>query len=433
MSARRWRSAVVVAATAGLAAAALSIPSTAVAEQQAAAAPPPSKAISTDSVIVKFKSSASAGQRSAVQKLAGVVGKVANIAGTGAMTLRVAGDPRKAVERLNKSAVVEYAEVNAVMTTQAVPNDPDFDQLYGLHNTGQTGGTADADINAPEGWDNAGLGSFPNSGGVKVGIVDTGIQTSHEEFQGGKIVDCGGVTNFGISLIIIVIGADPTISDDPAKCEDDNGHGTHVAGTIAANANNGKGVTGVAFNSELAICKALNGSGSGTLDMVANCITWLNEKGAKIISMSLGGASGSQTLQTAVRNASDNGSLIIAAAGNGGNSSPNYPAAYEEVVSVAATDHNDQKADFSTYNEDVEVAAPGVDVLSTWNDGGYRKASGTSMATPHASAVAALIAAQGGTPEDWRAKLTASVDDLGDPGRDVNFGYGRVNLEKATS
>ena len=432
MTSRRWRP-TVVAAAAALTAAALSVPATAAAAPQAAAAaPPPVNAISTDSIIVKFKSSATAGQRSAVQKLAGVVGKVANIAGTGAMTLRVAGDPRKAVERLNKSAVVEYAEVNAVLTTQALPDDPSFGELYGLHNAGQTGGTVDADIDAPEGWDNAGLSDFPSTGGVKVGVVDTGIQKSHEEFQ-GKIADCGGVTSFGISLIIIVIGADPTISDDPAKCEDDNGHGTHVAGTIAARANNGKGIAGVAFNSELAICKALNSSGSGTLDMVANCITWLNQKGAKIISMSLGGTTGSQTLQAAVRNATDNGSLIIAAAGNGGNSTPNYPAAYPEVVPVAATDHNDQRASFSTYNSDVEVAAPGVDVLSTWNNGGYRKASGTSMATPHASGVAALIAAQGGTPEDWRAKLTASVDDLGEPGRDVYFGFGRVNLAKATS
>ncbi|MGH3432180.1 MAG: S8 family serine peptidase [Thermocrispum sp.] len=437
MSTRRWRSAIVLTA-AGLTAAALSIPATASAAPAASAAPvaaakSAAKSISGDTVIVKFKSGASAQQKSAVQRLSGVLGKVASINGTGAVTLRVAGDPRRAVERLNKSAAVEYAEVNAVMTTQATPNDPQYGDMYGLHNTGQGGGKADADIDAPEGWDAAGLSGFPQTGGVKVGIVDTGIMKAHEEFAGGRIADCGGVNDFGISLIIIIIGADPTIVDDPAKCEDDNGHGTHVAGTIAANTNNGKGVAGVAFNSPLAICKALNGSGSGTLDMVANCITWLNEKGAKIISMSLGGSSGSQTLQAAVQNATENGSLLIAAAGNSGNSSLSYPAAYPEVVSVAATDNKDAKASFSTFNSDVEVAAPGVNIVSSWNDGGYNTISGTSMATPHAAGVAAIIAGQGGGVATWRSKLQQSVDDLGAAGRDVNYGFGRVNLQKAAS
>jgi thermitase len=435
MSTRRWRSAIVLA-VGGLTAAALSIPATAAAASAAsAAAPSASQKYSADTVIVKYKTGASAQSKSLLHKLAGVVSTVAPIKGTGAVTLRVSGDPRKAVERLNKSAAVEYAELNAIMTTQATPNDPSFGQMYGLHNTGQGGGTADADIDAPEGWDAAGMAGFPQTGGAKVGIVDTGIMKAHEEFAGGRIANCGGVNNFGFSLIIIIIGADPTIVDDPAKCEDDHGHGTHVAGTIAANTNNGKGVAGVAFNSPLAICKALNGSGSGTLDMVANCITWLNQKGAKIISMSLGGSSGSATLQTAVQNATKNGSLLIAAAGNGGNSALNYPAAYQEVVSVAATDNKDAKASFSTFNSDVEVAAPGVNILSTWNDGAYNTISGTSMATPHAAGVAAVIATlnPGAGVAGWRSELTSSVDDLGTAGRDVNFGFGRVNLQKAAS
>ncbi|MQA63294.1 MAG: S8 family serine peptidase [Actinophytocola sp.] len=431
----RWRTALVLA-VGGLAATALSAPVTAAAVPPGSTAGQTSSAerYSPDTVIVKYKSGASSKAQSAVEKLVGVLDSVAPILGTGAQTVRVKGDPKAAVERLNKSAAVEYAELNTIMTTQATPDDPRFDELYGLHNTGQGGGTADADIDAPEGWAAAGMDDFPATGGAKVGIVDTGIMKSHEEFQGDRIADCGGVNNFGLSLLIIIIGADPTIVDDPAKCEDDNGHGTHVAGTIAATANNGKGVAGVAFNSSLAVCKALNASGSGTLDMVANCITWLNEKGADVISMSLGGSSGSATLQSAVRKATENGSLLIAAAGNGGNSALNYPAAYPEVVSVAATDNNDEKASFSTFNEDVEVAAPGVDILSTWNDGGYRKASGTSMATPHAAGVAAVIASanRSGSVDAWRGELGSSVDDLGSAGRDVNFGFGRVNLLKAT-
>ena len=382
-------------------------------------------------VVVKYAKGATAAQKSSARQSARAGHRVSKIRGTrGAQVLRVRGGVRAAVRRLNRSRAVRYAEPNYVYRALATPNDPQFGQLYGLNNTGQTGGTPDADIDAPEGWDELGLAAFPGAGGAKVGIVDTGIQQTHPEFAGGRIANCGGVNNFGTSLGVIIIGSDPTIV--AGKCNDDHGHGTHVAGTIAANANNGTGVAGVAFNSPLAICKALNSGGSGTLAMIANCITWLNQQGAKVISMSLGGSSGSAALQSAVTNATNNGSLLIAAAGNSGNSSLSYPAAYAEVVSVAATDHNDARASFSQFNADVEVAAPGVNTLSTWNNGGYNTISGTSMATPHAAAVAALIAGAnpGGGPAAWRAKLQTSVDDKGAPGRDPQFGFGRVNLSK---
>jgi thermitase len=384
-------------------------------------------------VVVKYAKGATAAQKSTARHAARAAGRAERVRGTrGAKVIQVRGSVRKAIRRLERSGAVRYAEPNYVYRALATPNDPRYGELYGLNNTGQTGGTPDADIDASEGWDVLGLSAFPGAGGAKVGIVDTGIQQSHPEFAGGRIANCGGVNNFGTSLGIIIIGSDPTIVG--GKCSDDNGHGTHVAGTIAANANNGTGVAGVAFNSPLAICKALNSGGSGTLAMIANCITWLNQQGAKVISMSLGGSSGSSALQTAVRNASNNGSLLVAAAGNSGNSSLSYPAAYAEVVSVAATDHNDARASFSQFNADVEVAAPGVNVLSTWNNGAYNTISGTSMATPHAAAVAALIAGTnpGGGPSAWRSELQASVDDKGTPGRDPQFGFGRVNLSKVT-
>jgi thermitase len=384
-------------------------------------------------VIVKYKKRAAAKKRAVAADRAGVVKIVSGVKGLGSRVVRVKGDPAAVAARLNRSPAVAYAEPNFMFRATATPNDPRYPEMWGLSNTGQTGGTVDADIDAPEGWTAAGLDGFPSTGGAKVGIVDTGIQQAHAEFAGGRVSDCGGVNNFGVNLVVVIVGADPTIVD--GKCGDDNGHGTHVAGTVAANTNNGVGVAGVAFRSPLAICKALNSSGSGTLVMIANCITWLNQHGAKVISMSLGGSSGSATLQQAVRNATNGGSLVIAAAGNGGNSTPNYPAFYPEVVSVAATDHNDAKASFSTFNNDVEVAAPGVNILSTWNNGGYNTISGTSMATPHASGVAAVIA--GSNPScsvaEWRAKLDASVDDKGAPGRDPNFGFGRVNLVLAAT
>ena len=369
-------------------------------------------------VIVKYKGAASAGQVASAERSAGVLAELSRVHGVGADVVSVAGGVKAAADRLEASPAVAYAEPNYIYHATAVPNDPMFGQLYGMNK-----------IQAPAGWDLLGLGSFPLTGGVKVGIVDTGITQNHEDLV-GKTADCGGVNNFGVSLGVIILGSDPTIVN--GKCADDNGHGTHVAGTIDAIANNGKGVAGVAFNSPLTICKALNSGGSGTLQMVANCITWVNQHGAKIISMSLGG-SGSATLQSAVTNATNNGSLIIAAAGNSGDSTVSYPAGYPEVVSVAATDANDQKASFSSFNSDVEVAAPGVNITSTWNNGGYNTISGTSMATPHVSGVAALIAGRNpsGGPAAWRAKLDASVDDLGAPGRDPQFGFGRVNLVKA--
>jgi thermitase len=384
-------------------------------------------------VIVKYTGKAPAGKKAAARDVAGVTATVANVRGVGARVVRVRGGVLRAIKRLERSAAVKYAEPNYIYRATATPNDSMFAQMYGFHNTGQTGGTADADIDAPEGWDAAGLGGFPQSGGAKVGIVDTGVQLSHPEFANGRVSDCGGVNNFGINLVVVIVGADPTIVPD--KCGDDNGHGTHVAGTVAANTNNGTGVAGVAFNSPLAICKALNSSGSGTLVMVANCIDWLNQRGSKVISMSLGGSSGATTLQQAVQNATNNGSLLVAASGNGGNSTPNFPAAYPEVVSVAATDHNDVRASFSTFNADVEVAAPGVNIVSTWNDGGYRTISGTSMATPHAAGVAAVIRSlqPGLTVAQARAKLDSSTDDKGAAGRDPQHGFGRVNLIKAAS
>jgi thermitase len=206
-----------------------------------------------------------------------------------------------------------------------------------------------------------------------------------------------------------------------------------VAGTISANTNNGTGVAGVSFNSPLVICRALSGPlGSGSTADVANCINWTAQQGAKVISMSLGGGN-STTLQTAVRNASNAGALLIAAAGNDGNSAVNYPAGYAEVVSVAATDNRDARASFSNANADVEVAAPGVNVQSTYLGGGYRSLSGTSMATPHASGVAGVIWTQNPsfTAAQVRSRLTSTVDDLGTAGRDSNFGFGRVNLCKA--
>jgi thermitase len=379
-----------------------------------------------DTVIVKYASGVSSGERLGLFERTGVVKTLGSVGGVGARVVKVDGDPAAVAARLNRSAHVQYAEPNYILRTQAVPNDPRFGELYGLHNSGQTGGTSDADVDAPEGWDAAGLGAFPATGGVRVGIVDTGIDQAHPDLS-GQTVACAE------SLGTPVTPGQIT----PGRCADDNDHGTHVAGTIAANANNAIGVAGVAFNSDLVVCRALMGPlGTGMTSDVANCINWTHSQGAKVISMSLGGGN-STTLRNAVLNAwkngAANGSVLVAAAGNDGNSTVNYPAGYAEVVSVAATDNRDQRASFSNANADVEVAAPGVSILSTVRGGGYATFSGTSMATPHASAVTAVMwqLFPADTAQGIRNRLDAAVNDLGAAGRDSSYGFGRVNLCRA--
>ena len=375
-------------------------------------------------VIVKYADRASSAQRSLAGRVAGVLERLGRVAGAGADVVRVSGDPAAVAARLNRSSAVLYAEPNFILRASAIPNDPRFGDLHSLDNRGAS---PDSDIDAPEGWDAAGLGAFPSANtGVKVGIVDTGIMAGHEDLA-GKVVDCAGVRSFGI-----ILGLFANLAIDPGKCVDNNGHGTHVAGTLAAAANNGRGIAGVAFNSPLAVCKALDSSGAGPTTAIANCISYLSQVGAKVISMSLGGT-GSTTLANVVAAASSS-SLLIAASGNTGNSTLSYPAGYPQVVSVAATDRSDARASFSTFNADVEIAAPGVDILSTWSDGGYRTQSGTSMAVPHVAGVAAIIAARtAGGPAAWRAKLDAAVVHLGSAGRNPQFGFGRVNLAKAVA
>jgi len=393
----------------------------------APAAPAAKPKVQPGTVIVKYADSSSAASRLLAGKSAGVLETIGRLTAVGAHVVRVAGDPAAVAARLNRSSSVLYAEPDYIYRATGIPNDPRFGELYGLNNTGQSGGLADADIDAPEGWNRAfGTNVFPTAlNGVKIGIVDTGVQANHPDLS-GKVVNCGGVRSFGL----LGLFADPTIVN--GKCADDNGHGTHVTGTAAAYANNGAGVAGVAFNSPVAVCKALDRNGAGPISGVANCIAFLVSSGARVISMSLSGPA-STTLQNAVAAAGAN-ALLVAAAGNTGDSQLNYPAAYPQVVSVAAVDRRGARAPFSTFNSDVEFAAPGVDVTSTWLSNGYSTISGTSMATPHVAGVAAIVAARvAGGPAAWREKLKTSVDDLAPDGRDPQTGFGRINLDKATS
>lgn len=363
-------------------------------------------------VIVKFEDGTSLARQSTVLARAGAVDTIGELRGIGADLVRVTGGAKDAAAALSQSAAVEYAETNKILSAASTPNDPLFGDQWGL--------TA---ISAPSGWDAAGLGGFPSTGGVKVGVIDTGIDRSHPEFA-ERISNCVEST----SLLLMNSGI-------KAGCDDENGHGTEVAGILAATADNGVGIAGVAFDSPIGVCRALeDGLGRGATSNVVNCLDWLYSKGAKVISMSFGGPS-STALYDAIKRAwnSGNGAVLLAAAGNDGGSSMLYPAGYSQVVSVAATDQLDAWGG-SNRNADVEVAAPGVDILSTRLGGGYTYGSGTSAATPFAAGVAAVMRQKypGATAAQIRNGLDYATVDLGDPGRDSTFGFGRVSLCRAT-
>ncbi len=253
--------------------------------------------------------------------------------------------------------------------------------------------------------------------GVKVCVVDTGIDKDHPDLQANIV----GGKNFVATKGVFV---------DPAKWDDDNGHGSHVAGTIAA-VDNTIGVVGVAPGASLLAAKVLNRQGSGYLSDVVAGIDYCVQSGAKVVSMSLGSSSDVQALHDAVDAAYASGVLLVAAAGNDYGGQVSYPAAYDSVVAVSATDSADNLASFSNVGPKVELAAPGVSILSTYKGGGYATMSGTSMATPHVSGVAALAAQANPLMSnvEIRALLQNTADDLGVVGRDNLFGYGLVDAE----
>ena len=344
----------------------------------------------------------------------------------------LANAPENKVAEVEKALAsdprVDYVEPNYVVTASVVPNDPQFSQLYGLNNTGQTGGTADADIDAPEAWD-----LETGSPGVVVASVDTGVDFTHPDLAAQQWVNpgenCGssdptiscaqrtdGVDSDGDGYVDDWRGWDFVNHDnDPT---DDNNHGTHTSGTIGAVGNNGVGVAGVDWNARIMALKFLNSAGSGTDADAISALLYAADHGARVANNSWGGAPFDPALQNAIEYGASKGMLAVFAAGNDSvnmDVSPEYPAAYDSdaIVSVAATDANDSMAFFSNYGQrTVDLAAPGVGILSTTPGNTYSSFSGTSMAAPHVSGTAALVMSHfpGATLYGTKALLMRSAD-----------------------
>jgi thermitase len=298
------------------------------------------------------------------------------------------------VRRYRKFREVEYAEPNYLFKAFYVPNDSYYSYQYGPQK-----------IDAPPAWD-------VTSGNpqVKIAVVDTGIQLNHPDLAGK-----------------IVAGRDFVQNDDIP--DDENGHGTHVAGIAAAVTNDGIGIAGVAPNVSLMPVRVLDSSGAGSLSAVANGILYAANQGAQVINLSLGAPQGAYSLLYAVTYAWNKGSVIVAAAGNDGAEEPNYPAYYPNVIAVASTDSSDRRSSFSNYGQWVDVAAPGSDILSTYLGSRYAYLSGTSMASPHVAGLAALLASQGRTNAQVVEAIRKGADPI--PGTGTNWLYGRVNAYRS--
>jgi len=309
---------------------------------------------------------------------------------------------KQRIKEFMDTGLYEYVEPDYIYYASATPTDTAFTNgtLWGLRNTGQSGGRAGADIEAVTAWDQT-----TGSAGVIVGVIDTGVRYTHQDLAANMWTNPNEIAGNNIDddrngYIDDIRGINAiTNSGNPM---DDNSHGTHCAGTIGGVANNSGPLVGVAWNVKIMALKFLDSSGSGSSSDAIKCIDYAISKGAKILSNSWGGGGYSQALYDAVERSRAAGALFIAAAGNEGannDSNPSYPASYANanVISVAALDRADALASFSNFGAtSVDLGAPGVSIYSSvsTSDSAYDTYNGTSMATPHVAGVAALVLAK---------------------------------------
>jgi serine protease len=383
-------------------------------------------------IIVKFDPNVAATQSVRIAEAYGC-----QVAGTCPMSrlrlIRVPDsvDPNRMAEAFALRADVEYAEPNPIATILYVPDDSYYSFQWNLDNP-VTGG-----IHMQNAWDTE--AGDPN---VTVAILDTGI--AYEDYGNYRQApDLVGT--------LFVPGYDFVNND--AHPNDDQGHGTHVTGTIAQSTNNAMGVAGIAYGCSIMPVKILGADGSGDHFAIAKGIRFAVEHGARVINLSLGSPSASITLRDAVAYAYQRGVTIVCAAGNGYQSGnpANYPASYDQyVIAVGAVRYDDQRARYSNTGSYLDVVAPGGDMLVDQNGDGYGDGivqqtfvgdptqfayyffQGTSMAAPHVSGLAALLISHGVTrPDDVRAAIQQTAIDLGPVGWDPEYGWGRIDAGAA--
>jgi thermitase len=361
-----------------------------------------------DRIVVKFKeglSPAEAAQLNASQG-AMVVDEIPQI---GVQILSVSpGEVEAKLVAFKADPRVEYAEPDYIAQVAYEPNDPYY---------GDSTQWGPQKICAPQAWDLS--TGDPN---VIIAVVDSGADPNHPDLA-GKLVTGYNFMN------------------DSTDTTDDHGHGTHVAGIAAAATDNGVGIAGVAFDSQIMPLKVYNKYTDAWFSRIESAIIYAADNGAKVINLSLGNYSPPppfglpESLVEAVNYAWGAGCVLVGAVGNDNVSDPFYPAAFDNVIGVSATDQSDTKASFSNHGSYISVAAPGTSIYSTyWNDGStYTNMSGTSMSAPHVAGLAALLFSQDGGRSNAtvRSLIEDTADDLGDAGWDQYYGYGRINAYRA--
>ncbi len=401
-------------------------------------------------VLVKFKSGTT---REAIDSLSAGVNdivedRIENAPGWMAIDDLDNASPAAVVAQYRAFPEVEYAEENyEIRIPDSVdevgaavrPQDPQFGEQWALLNEGQRGGKQGADINATAAW-----ALTTGSDDVVVAVLDSGVDYTHEDLAPNMWMRPASVAPYRddeLGVVDDVHGFNAIDNDsDPM---DQNGHGTHCAGIIGAEGENDIGIAGVNWKVRIMPLKFMNAGGYGTTKDAIEAINYVIERkkagvNVRIISASWGSTQKSRALEEVIRKAYENDILFVAAAGNSSvnnDRSPHYPSSYNvpNVVSVAALDRHDQLASFSNYGlKSVAVAAPGVDILSTWLGNAYEEKSGTSMATPVVSGVAALIVASHPriSVDDLRQRLLASSDPIVALKGKVGSG-GRINATKA--
>jgi subtilisin family serine protease len=340
---------------------------------------------------------------------------------------------------------IKVVEPDYLVNILTIPDDPyysssgswgqSYPDLWGIHK-----------INSEYAWDQTVV-----SPSIIVADIDTGVDRNHEDLRDNMWVNTGEVPDNGIDddgngYVDDYYGWD-WVNDDNDPM-DDHGHGTHCAGTIAAVGNNSIGVVGVSPNSKIMALKFLNSGGSGYLSDAVKALRYAADMGARVSSNSWGGSGTSPMLDDAIQYVHDQGMVVVVAAGNSNADALDFtPASSDRAITVAASDYNDAKASFSNWGQKIDVAAPGVDILSTkaavcpmCNDDRtvgtyYCRVSGTSMATPHVAGLAALILSMNPdlTNEDVRQLIRTGAVDLGAQGKDRDFGYGRIDADGSVS